>query len=72
MIERIIIVILAILAIIFIPYWIGRLIIPKSKYSDIEDIAASWFLGALILTVFLFIIGFMILDILPWIINGSI
>jgi hypothetical protein len=70
MIERILIVIASIAAIIFVPYWIGWLFV-KPK-STMDDRIGNWLLGALISTVFLFIIGLMVLDILPWIINGSV
>lgn len=71
MIERLLIVIVSMIAIIFVPYWVGRLIIPKSKYSNYEGVTASWFLGALILTIFLTLLYFIISVVIPWIIHGK-
>jgi hypothetical protein len=70
MIERTIIVIVSIAAIIFVPYWIGWLLV-KPK-STLDNRIGNWLLGALISTVFLFIVCLMVLHVLPYIINGSV
>jgi hypothetical protein len=69
MIERTIIVILVALAIIFVPYFVGWLLIrPKS----IEDYMSRWWIGIIILMFLSLIVIGVKLYIIPYIINGSV
>ena len=70
MIERTIIVIVSIAAIIFVPYWIGWLLVrPKSA---MDDIIGNWWLGIIILMFLSLIVMGVKLYIIPYIINGSV
>jgi len=66
MIERTIIVIAIIAAIIFVPYLIGRFIM--TTWFDEDDAMLSWAAGALIIGIPCTFLAAAI----PWIINGSV
>lgn len=70
MIERLLIVIASIAAIIFVPYWIGWLLVkPKSA---VDDVFGNWWLGIIILMFLLIIIMVIKEFIIPYVINGSV
>jgi hypothetical protein len=66
MIERTIIVILATVAIVFVPYWIGRIVM--RSWFDSDDTILSWAAGAIIVV----ILGTFLATAIPYIINGSV
>jgi hypothetical protein len=66
MIERTIIVILATVAIVFVPYWIGRIVM--AIWFDSDDTILSWAAGAIIVV----ILGTFLATAIPYIINGSV
>ena len=63
MIERTIIVILATVAIIFVPYWIGRFVM--DVWFDTKDTILSWVAG----TVIIMIVSFFLATAIPYVIN---
>jgi hypothetical protein len=70
MIERTIIVIVSIAAIIFVPYWIGWLLVRPKSIED--NIVSNWWLGIIILMFLSLIVMGVKLYIIPYIINGSV
>jgi hypothetical protein len=66
MIERTIIVIVSIAAIIFVPYWIGRFVM-RSWFAT-DDAILSWAAGAIIVV----ILWTFLAAAIPYIINGSV
>ena len=66
MVERTIIVILAALAIVFVPYLIGRFVM-RSWFAT-DDTILSWAAGAIIVV----ILGTFLAAAIPYIINGSV
>ncbi len=70
MIERTIIVIVSIAAIIFVPYWIGWLLVRPKSFED--NIISNWWIGIIILMFLSLIVMGVKLYIIPYIINGSV
>jgi hypothetical protein len=70
MIERTIIVIVSIAAIIFVPYLIGWLLVRPKSIED--NIVSNWWLGIIILMFLSLIVMGVKLYIIPYIINGSV
>ena len=70
MIERTIIVIVSIAAIIFVPYLIGWLLIEQKR--DEYNIVSNWWIGIIILMFLSLIVMGVKLYIIPYIINGSV
>ena len=77
MIERLFIVIVSIAAIIFVPYWIGWLLVRPKSVED--DLVGNWWLGIIILMFLSLILMFLSLIIMgvklfiiPYVINGSV
>lgn len=66
MIERILIVIASIAAIIFVPYWIGRFVM--QVWFDTKDTILSWAAGAIIIVILFTFLSVAI----PYVINGSV
>jgi hypothetical protein len=66
MIERLVIVIAVMLAIIFVPYWIGRVIM--NVWFDTKDAILSWAAGAIIIV----ILWSFLAAAIPYIINGTV
>jgi hypothetical protein len=66
MIERLVIVIAVMLAIIFVPYWIGRVVM--NVWFDTKDTILSWAAGAIIIVILFTFLSVAI----PYIINGSV
>jgi hypothetical protein len=66
MIERIIIVILATVAIVFVPYLIGRIVM--AIWFDSDDTILSWAAGVIIIVILFSFLATAI----PYIINGSV
>jgi len=68
MIERTIIVILATVAIVFVPYFVGWLLVRPKSIAD--DLIGNWLLGSIILLCTLLILMVIKEFIIPYIING--
>jgi hypothetical protein len=66
MIERLFIVIAAMLAIIFVPYWIGRVVM--NVWFDTKDTILSWAAGAIIMVILFTFLSVAV----PYIINGRV
>ena len=66
MIERLFIVIAVMLAIIFVPYWIGRVVM--NVWFNTKDTILSWAAGAVIIVILFTFLSVAI----PYIINGSV
>lgn len=66
MIERILIVIVSIAAIIFVPYWIGRFVM--QVWFDTKDAILSWAAGAIIIV----ILWSFLAAAIPYVINGRV
>ena len=70
MIERILIVIASITAIVFVPYFVGWLFVKPKSIAD--DLIGNWLLGSIILLCTLLILMVIKEFIIPYIINGSV
>lgn len=66
MIERLLIVVAICLAIIFVPYWIGRVIM--NVWFDTKDTILSWAAGAIIIVILFTFLSVAI----PYVINGTV
>jgi len=68
MIERTIIVILATVAIVFVPYLVAALLLDGA--TDAIEFLILWLIGALLLFCLMFVISIIGQFIIPYIING--
>ena len=66
MIERLVIVIAVMLAIIFVPYWIGKVVM--NVWFDTKDTILSWAAGAIIIVILFTFLSVAV----PYVINGSV
>jgi len=70
MIERLLIVIVSIAAIIFVPYWIGWLLVKPRTVED--NVVSNWWRGIIILLFVVILLRVVKVLAIPYIIKGSV
>lgn len=70
MIERLLIVIVSIAAIIFVPYWIGWLLVKPRTVED--NVVSNWWIGIIILLFVVILLMVVKVLAIPYIIKGSV
>ena len=70
MVERLFIVIASIAAIIFVPYWIGWLLVKPRTVED--NVVSNWWLGIIILLFVVILLMVVKVLAIPYVIKGSV